>query len=123
MGRDKLRAYEANQAARRAAAVQKVEELVSADRYDEAEQLMRATDDSIQGSVMLAQLYRARLEQFVAAGMVESDRARVEGVYERAKQWAYSTYPTPHTAMEAEDYEAGRAEDRARLVGILGYEP
>ncbi|HLO40910.1 MAG TPA: hypothetical protein VK176_07795 [Phycisphaerales bacterium] len=97
--------------------------LLAQDRFDEAEAAMQRVDGSIYGAVALAKLYESRLRALVGEGAVQKDRGRVERVFDRALSWAQGCYPDPHTGEEAERYEAGRAEDRARLVAILGYEP
>ena len=123
MGRDKLKAWEAAQRDAREKTVAAARLLIEQGRHDEADRLVRNADNSIQGSVTLARLYRERLEAMMAAGMVPRDRAGVEEVFRRALDWAWQTYPEPHTAIEADDYRAGRAEDLAGLVRVLGYEP
>lgn len=110
-------------ARKRAPAVAEAEGLLDDDRYDEAERAIVAVDDSIYGEVEIARLYHRRLEQLVALGVTDASRARVEEVFRRALSWAHRAYPEPHTALEATQYDTGRAEDRARLVRILGYEP
>ena len=50
-------------------------------------------------------------------------KAGTETLFKHALSWAQGCYPEPHTEVEAEDYESGRAEDRARLVKALGYDP
>jgi hypothetical protein len=68
-------------------------------------------------------MYQRRLEQLVAEGVTPSNKPRVEAVCRRALSWAQGAYPEPHTGMEAANYDSGRAEDRAKLVRILGYDP
>jgi hypothetical protein len=48
---------------------------------------------------------------------------RAPAVAEAARLRADRAYPEPHTAMEAAQYDTGRAENRVRLVRILGYGP
>lgn len=110
-------------ARKRAPAEAQAAELLTQRRFDEAEQAVRRVDDSIYGAVALAKLYESHLQALVAAGEVERDRAHLEEVFRRALNMAQSCYPEPHTACEADNYERGRVEDRARLVGILGYDP
>lgn len=123
MGRDKLRAFIERQKAAEQATTARARELIAIGEYDAAEDLVRAADQSIQGSVTLARLYKERLEDMVAAGTASRDRVGVEEVFRHARAWAWQAYPEPHTAMEADDYRAGRGEDLGRLVKVLGYEP
>jgi hypothetical protein len=113
--------YLENLARRRAPAVAEAERLLQEDRFDEAEQAIRRADDSIYGAVETAKLYRRHLEALVANH--SGDRDRAETVFRRALIAAYNAYPDPHTAHEADNFEAGRAKDRAELVRILGYDP
>jgi hypothetical protein len=43
----------------------------------------------------------------------------VAALHERALHWRLSAYPEPHTALEADDYAAGRDADRALLDALL----
>lgn len=105
---------------KRAPAVATAERLLQDDSFDEAEREIQRADDSIYGALEIARMYRRRLEQLIAAG---EGRARLDAVFRRALAWAQGAYPEPHTAIEAEQRDAGRAEDRAELVRILGYDP
>jgi hypothetical protein len=107
----------------RAPAEAEAAELIAADRYDEAEALVTRVDGSIYGAVAIARLYRRRLEQLVALGVDDGSRARAEAVYRRALRAAHRAYPEPHTGYEARNYDAGRADDHAALVQVLGYDP
>ncbi|MES2460069.1 MAG: hypothetical protein V4671_05755 [Armatimonadota bacterium] len=107
---------------KRAPAVARAVQLLADDRYEEAEEEIRTVDSSIYGMVATAKMYRERLAELVADGVNSQNKARVEAVYHRALATAQSAYPEPHTAMEADDYTAGQAEDRAQLVAILGYD-
>ncbi|MBL8897881.1 MAG: hypothetical protein JNM84_09640 [Planctomycetes bacterium] len=106
--------------ARREPALPSVRELLAAGRYEEAEQRLRAVDDSIDGAVDLAKLYREHLRELVASGALASEPERARSVFERALHLAWSLYPDPHTAYEAEDYARGQASDLAELVEIAG---
>lgn len=116
-------AHARSRAEARAPAVAVAERLLADDRFDEAERAVMQVDQSIEGGVEIARLYERRLRSMVASGLVRSDRERVERTFGRALRWAQSCYPEPHTRIESEQFEAGRNEDRARLVGILGYDP
>lgn len=107
---------------KRAPAVARAVQLLADDRYEEAEEEIRTVDSSIYGMVATAKMYRERLAELVADGVNSQNKARVEAVFHRALVTAQSAYPEPHTAMEADDYTAGQAEDRAQLVAILGYD-
>lgn len=95
------------------------------ERFDEAEAVVKKVDDSIYGAVALGKMYRAKLEAIVASGAAgtRDGKPRAERLFERALWWMQSAYPEPHTAMEADNYERGRAEDLDCLVKILGYDP
>lgn len=97
--------------------------LLANGQYDEAERAIQQVDSSIHGSVALARLYESRLNAVVAQGGVRKDKDQTEMLFRRALSWAQNCYPEPHTEQEADDYEQGRAEARARLVGIVGYDP
>jgi hypothetical protein len=123
MGQDKLKAYYAREAASRQSLEEQAAALVAAGRHDEAERLVVAANLDIQGGLLLARVFRARLEAMVGAGAVGRDRAAAEEVFRRALDWAQRSYPEPHTQCEADDYRAGRAEDLARMVKVLGHDP
>jgi hypothetical protein len=110
-------------AAKREPAVREAERLLLSDKFDDAEHAILAVDQSIEGGVEIARMYERRLKAMVEAGLVKRERERVETVFGRALRWRQACYPEPHTQMEADDYEAGRKEDLAHLVGILGYQP
>lgn len=120
--REESERYAAAQKELRAPAVARAEVLLAEDRYDEAERAIMEVDSSIYGGGEIAHMYERRLKGLVAAG-VGRDRDRVEAVFRRALSWAQGCYPEPHTEIEADDYETGRAEDRTRLVAVLGYDP
>lgn len=109
--------------AARAPAVSLAEELLRKGEFDEAERAVMQVDQSIEGGVAIARMYERRLREMVDKGLVSRDKQAVEAVFGRALRWAQHCYPEPHTQIEADDFEAGRKEDRARLVAILGYEP
>lgn len=121
MARDQYEQFLAELARKRAPAVAAAEELVAQGRFDEADRAVVAADGSIYGCVALARLYREHLEALVRGGAASRDRCIA--VFNRALRWAQSAYPEPHTEIEAEDYRRGRAADRARLVGLLGFDP
>jgi hypothetical protein len=123
MANDEYEPFLAGLARRRAPAVARAEQLLAEDRYDAAEEAIRAVDSSIYGAVATAKLYRKRLEEMVAAGVTEANKSRVEAVFRRGLRSAQGAYPEPHTAIEADNYASGQADDRAELVGILGYDP
>jgi hypothetical protein len=109
--------------ARRKPAEERAAALIAQEKFDEAELEVQRADSSIYGGVALSRLYEARLKALVEAGEVRKHKDRVEKVYRRALSWAQNCYPEAHTEVEAEDYEKGREQDRARLVKVLGYEP
>ncbi len=111
------------QRARLEPAVEKAAGLLQREKFEEAEAVVAAVDSSIQGSVAIARMYEEHLRALVKSGAARKDKERIERVFLRALSWAQNCYPDPHTQIEAENYEAGRAQDRARLVGVLGYEP
>lgn len=93
------------------------------DAFDEAERAILSIDSDIQGAVKVAALYEEHLRRLVGSGGKPRDAARAERVFRRALSWAQSCYPEPHTQCESDNYEAGRREDRAKLVTILGSDP
>ncbi len=104
-------------------AVLRAEPLLSKLQLDEAEAIIRTVDNDSMGSVAIARMYETKLRQMVTDGMLEVDRKQVELLFQRAiASWRVAC-PEPHTAEEAERCEAGFAQDRQRLVAILGYEP
>lgn len=105
------------------AAIAAAREHLAADAFEEAEQAIQKVDRDIQGSVKISMLYKEHLTALVQSGVTTTDKARIERVFFRALSWAQSCYPEPHTECEAENYEAGRIEDRAELVALLGYDP
>ncbi len=105
------------------AAIAAAREHLATDAFEEAEQAIQKVDRDIQGSVKISKLYKEHLRVLVESGVKTSDKDRIERVFFRALSWAQSCYPEPHTECEAEDYEAGRIEDRAELVALLGYDP
>lgn len=112
-------------ARKREPAMAEASRLADMERFTEAEQAVKKVDDSIYGAVALGKMYRAKLEAIVASGALHSPegKARTEKFFERALWWMQSAYPEPHTAIEADNYERGRAEDLDCLVKILGYDP
>jgi hypothetical protein len=113
----------AERSLQRAPAMARVQELIWMGRYDEADRAAREGGPSIESDVEVSRLYERRLREVVSAGGTNSDRAGVEALFRHALSWAQGCYPEPHTEIEAENYESGRAEDRARLVKVLGYDP
>ena len=109
--------------AKRGPAEEAAAALLAQGKYEEAELAIQGVDSSIYGAVALARLYEARLASIVKQGAVRKDKGGVEVLFRRALSWAKNCYPEAHTEYEAEQYERGRSQDRARLVGILGYEP
>lgn len=110
-------------AERRAPAMGRVRELIERGRYDEVEGVVSGADRSIESDVAISRLFESRLREVVAAGGVKKDRRGTETLYTHALNWAQRCYPEPHTEVEAEDYERGRAEDHGRLVKVMGYDP
>jgi len=123
MSKDAYAQFLAALAKTREPALALAEQLLEQDRFDEAERAIVAVDDSIYGGVAIARLYREWLTRLVAQQDPPCDRARLEAYFERAEHWAHWAYPETHTAVEAEDYARGRADDTHRLVQILGYHP
>jgi hypothetical protein len=112
-------------AKKREPAMAEASRLADLEQFTEAEQAVKKVDDSIYGAVALGKMYRAKLEAIVASGAAgtRDGKPRAERLFERALWWMQSAYPEPHTAMEGDNYERGRAEDLSCLVGILGYDP
>ncbi len=95
--------------------------LIGQDRYDDAELLMRNVDPYFHAAVPLSQLYEERLAQLVKQR--KPDRTACDEAFRRALSWRSSTYPDPHTEVEGEQFNRAQAQDRARLISILGREP
>lgn len=108
---------------KREPAEQNAATLLAEGEYDEAELAIQRVDSSIHGSVALARLYESQLRSAVKQGGVRKHKDKTETLFRRALSWAQNCYPEPHTEHEADNYEKGRTEDRARLVAILGYDP
>lgn len=106
---------------RREEAISLARTLILQDRYDDAELLLRNVDPYFHPAVALSRLYEERLRQL--AGDRKADKIAADEAFRRALDWSLSTYPDPHTAIEAEDFGRAQAEDRARLISILGREP
>ena len=121
MGRDAHKAYLERAESRRAAAEAEALALMNRGEYDQAERVVAEVDRDLQGAVMLARAGTEHLRVVVAAGEARTPRGRA--AFERALRWRESAYPDPHTEDEAERYGEGRAEDRADLIRILGFDP
>jgi hypothetical protein len=115
--------YRKNIARKLAPAITEAEGLLQVDQYDEAERAIKDIEPSLDGDVAVKELYRRRLEQLVASDVTADNRNRVGVVFQRAVRWANIAYPEPWSQVEFENYAAGRVSDRARLVGIIGYDP
>jgi hypothetical protein len=109
--------------AAREPAIAKAEKLLAENLFDEAEREIMQVDSTIEGHVAIKRIYEAQLQGLVASGKHKKNREHAEKLFHRALSWAQSCYPEAHTEVEAEDYEQGRTEDRARLVKILGWDP
>lgn len=92
---------------------------VRAGRFEAAESRVLAVDRDIQSAVMLGALYTEVLRDAVSAGERESRPEFVAALHQRALHWRQSAYPEPHTAIEADDYAAGREADSAQLAALL----
>jgi hypothetical protein len=104
-------------------AVGHVRQLLERDDFEGAELLVRGIDSDIQGSVTLACCYADRLGTMINAGLLQTERKRVEAVYHRAVSWAGRCHPEPHTQEEADTYDAAYSAAKARLTALLGYKP
>lgn len=116
MGQSDYERYLEGLRQRRAPAMERAARLIDEGRFDEADQAVKAADDSIYGAVALAGLYKATL----AGSNASRRREWRQRVYEKAVSWAESAFPEPHTAIEAENYDRGREEARAELTDMLG---
>lgn len=101
-------------------AIREARPLVDADRFDEAESLVRGADVSILGHVAIASLYT---QAMVDAARDPNGKPRALALFRRALHWRLNAYPDPHTEIEAENFEAGRRSDQAELVKLLGFNP
>lgn len=116
MGQSDYERYLEGLRQRRAPAMERAARLIDEGRFDEADQAVKAADDSIYGAVALAGLYKATL----AGSHASRRREWRQRVYEKAVWWAESAFPEPHTAIETENYDRGREEARAELTDMLG---
>ena len=92
---------------------------VRAGDFPAAESRVLAVERDIQTAVMLGAMFTQALRDALRAGERESRPAHFEALFQRALRWRQSAYPEPHTAYEADDYEAGREADLAELEKIL----
>src|SRR5690606_29976631 len=104
---------------RLAAAARAAVPLVRAGDFAAADAAVLAVDREIQADVMLGAMYTAELRAAVERGEREARPEFVAALHERALHWRVSAYPEPHTAYEADSYEAGRAAARAELAAVL----
>lgn len=93
-------------------------EHIAQGRFDEAEALLIDRDAGPGKHARMGCLYEERLRESDNA-----DKNSRETLYRRALDWKLRSYPEPHTAVEAENVSRGRAEDRATLITLLGYDP
>lgn len=120
MPRDASKIWEKHQQRLRDAAVRAALPLLDSASFDEAERSVLAADSSIIGSVAVARMYEQHLRKLLERGTHRKSPELVEEVFRRALKWAHASYPEPHTQMEAEGFERGRAEDSARLAALMG---
>ena len=100
---------------------------VRAGNFDAADAAVLAVDREIQAAVMLGAMYTAVLRDAVGDTMGDAVDARerasrpqyLDLLHRRAVHWRLSAYPEPHTADEANSFEAGRDADRAELAALL----
>ncbi|MBX3143292.1 MAG: hypothetical protein KF813_06030 [Trueperaceae bacterium] len=84
-----------------------------------ADAAVLAVDREIQSAVLLGALYTTALREAVSRGELKTRPDYVTALHAHALRWRLSAYPDPHTAFEAEEYEAGRKADRAELDSLL----
>jgi hypothetical protein len=119
------RTYEQYQrflAARREPAMAAAREMLDRGEYRQAIAAVRAADPSIEAQVAMARLLEAHLVQLIGQSP-QPEKSRLEQAFRHTLEMYDGAYPDPHTQIEADDFARGRAEDRARLVKILGHEP
>jgi hypothetical protein len=92
-------------------------QLISLQRFADAEALILAVDQGSSGCVELGRLYEQKLRDG------DGDDASRETLFHRALAWKLRAWPDPHTQIEAEHFSRGAAEERARLIALLGHEP
>ena len=99
----------------RKAVLEQVERLIGAGRFDDADRAAKAIPDSLQRDAALGRLYVEALKRAAEAG----DVARAEALFAKARPLQLFAFPDPHTAVEAERFEAARAEAEAELQTLL----
>ncbi|MFT3665471.1 hypothetical protein [Piscinibacter sp.] len=92
---------------------------VQAGRFAEADAAVLAVDSEIQSAVMLGALYTEALRDAVGRGERATRPDHVAALHAHALHWRLRAYPEPHTAFEADSYDAGRRADRAALAALL----
>jgi hypothetical protein len=104
------------EAALRDAAIE-AERFITMQRFDDAEALILAVDEGSSGCVELGRLYEQKLRDG------DGDDGSREKLFHRALAWKLRAWPDPHTKIEAEHFSRGEAEERARLIALLGHAP
>jgi hypothetical protein len=92
---------------------------VRAGRFDAADARVLAVERDIQTAVMLGAMYTEALRESVKLGERRSRPAHFAALFDKALHWRHSAYPEPHTAVEAENFSAGRDADRAQLEALI----
>lgn len=85
--------------------------LILAGRSSEAEAIVRELDGDASGANVLADVYEAALEQ----------NSSEPGLLERAIFWVRSSFPEPHTAIEAEEYRSAASQRENHLRDTYGF--
>lgn len=119
--RDAAEVYQRDLQRRLREAVNTARPLLLVGKDQEAEAIVREADSGIAGAVAIARMYEDVLREVVITS--DPRRPRVMSLFRRALHWRQNAYPEPHTGVEADEYERGRAKDRAELVGVLGFDP
>lgn len=99
----------------RKAVLEQVERLIGAGRFDEADRVANGIADSLQRDAALGRLYVKALKRSAEAG----DLGKAEALFAKVLPLRLFAFPDPHTAVEAERYEAARAEAEAELQALM----
>jgi hypothetical protein len=91
--------------------------------FEQADLIVQSAGLGLAAPDFLLETYEQALASMVKAGMLQTDRKRVEAAFHRANYHAFQRYPTPDTRTEADAMEAELGVVRRRMEAVLGYTP